>query len=205
MCSILLFFDYIHLKLSFIRPETPPNTPQRVRIAHQQNERNARVLDSPQQQRVPRVTPGAIHFPNQQPANLNAGPIPFALGPGNAAPINVPAAVPNIPMPAPAVPLPVPVPNIPAHIPAPVPNVPDDPFAPIPGNVQVQFGGIQYNHLPAALAQQMAAIPPALPPARRGRGRLRLNVCIIIYHILLSSDAKILHNIASQSSCTSRS
>ena len=42
---LFIFFPLIPLN---IRPETPPNTPQRVRIAAQQSERDSHVLDSPE-------------------------------------------------------------------------------------------------------------------------------------------------------------
>ncbi len=116
--------------------------------------------------------PMPLHY--HQPVNAQAGAIPFALGPGNIAPVNLPGPANPLPAPAgPNIPAPALAFNVPVNIPPPIPNIPDDPFAPVPGNVQVQFGGHQYNHLPAALAQQLATIPPALPPVRRGRGRGR--------------------------------
>ncbi|KAF8961240.1 hypothetical protein BDZ97DRAFT_1760089 [Flammula alnicola] len=114
---------------SELGPETPPNTPQRVRIAAQRLERNSRILESPQihrthqpQPRVPRIEP--LHF--------------------------------NIPVPPP-------VPAVAAAIAA----VNNDPFgvhnAPL---AVVNFNGRQYAHLPADLAQRLAALP-AMPAASR--------------------------------------
>jgi len=65
------------LNLDYNRPETPPNTPQRAQAAARQNERNNRILDSPQQHRIPH-NPGLIHV---EPLHFNHIPIP--LPPGN--------------------------------------------------------------------------------------------------------------------------
>ena len=35
------------------RPETPPTTPQRARATARRNERNDRILDSPEHRRIP--------------------------------------------------------------------------------------------------------------------------------------------------------
>ena len=67
-----------------LRPETPPNTPQRARIAAQQHERNNRILDSPQRHRTPHIAP--LRF-NNAPLplplpNTNIPDDPFAPAPG---------------------------------------------------------------------------------------------------------------------------
>ena len=78
-----------------IRPETPPNTPQRVRIAAQQSERDSRVLDSPEHRRLSephssRVPPPRLNLPNipaPLPAGSNSSVDPFAA-PGQPAVYN---------------------------------------------------------------------------------------------------------------------
>ncbi|KAJ6456618.1 hypothetical protein C8R47DRAFT_1029309, partial [Mycena vitilis] len=47
--------------------QTPPNTPQRARIASQRQERESRVLDSPQHHRLPRIANGPQPLPRAQP------------------------------------------------------------------------------------------------------------------------------------------
>ena len=86
---ILLFFPLI---LLYIRPETPPNTPQRARIAAQRSERDSRVLDSPEHRRLSephssRTPPPRLNFPNiptPLPAVPNSSVDPFAA-PGQPA------------------------------------------------------------------------------------------------------------------------
>ena len=60
--------------------------------------------------------------------------------------------------------------GLPLHAPHPAPG--NEPFlappAPAPAFAPVVYGGQQYNHLPAALAQQLAALPPI--PVHIGRG-----------------------------------
>ena len=59
--------------------------------------------------------------------------------------------------------------NVPVPYDAPVPHLPppqaDDPFA------QPAINAHQYHHLPADLAQRLAALPPLQPVHGRGRGR----------------------------------
>jgi hypothetical protein len=98
MCFFYLFSKIkINIDLMY-RPETPPNTPQRVRAAARQNERNNRTLDSPQHHRTPHqpVQPhipplqfGGIPLPQHPPlpGNMVIPDDPFAL------PAQVPAAV----------------------------------------------------------------------------------------------------------------
>ena len=68
----------------FVRPETPPNTPQRARNAAHQHERNQRIMDSPQNRRSP--NPQRVYIPPLQfgipqlHAPLNHGD-PFGGGP----------------------------------------------------------------------------------------------------------------------------
>ena len=64
--------------------------------------------------------------------------------------------------------------GLPLHAPLPAPG--NDPFLAAPVPAPAAYNGHQYNHLPAALAQQLAAIPPM--PVRgcgcgRGHGRGR--------------------------------
>jgi len=78
-----------------IRPETPPNTPQRVRIYAQQAERDSRVLDSPehrclsepQSSRMPPPRLNLPHIPAPVPAVPNSSVDPFAA-PGQPAVLN---------------------------------------------------------------------------------------------------------------------
>ena len=77
--EIVVHFTYFRL-----RPETPPNTPQRARIAAQQHERTNRILDSPQRHRTPHIAP--LRF-NNAPLplplpNTNIPDDPFAPAPG---------------------------------------------------------------------------------------------------------------------------
>ena len=65
--------------------------------------------------------------------------------------------------------------GLPLHAPHPAPG--NDPFLapPAPAPAPAVYNGQQYNNLPAALAQQLAAMPP-MPvhvDQRRGRGRGR--------------------------------
>ena len=70
---ISLNADYDNYK----RPETPPNTPQCVRIAAQRLEQNARILESPQNCRPPYQAPPMhlepLHF------HLPILPLPLPL------------------------------------------------------------------------------------------------------------------------------
>ena len=81
--------------------------------------------------------------------------VPHAMrSPGHVAPINL---------------------GLPLHAPHPAPG--NDPFLapPAPAPAPAVYNGQQYNNLPAALAQQLAAMPP-MPvhvDQRRGRGRGR--------------------------------
>ncbi|KAJ7026987.1 hypothetical protein C8F04DRAFT_1238363 [Mycena alexandri] len=70
--------------------QTPPNTPQRARIAAQRNEHDNRVLDSPQRHRVPQSRPLNAPVP-QQPLNdvFGGGPIQAPLGDQGLHPRNV--------------------------------------------------------------------------------------------------------------------
>ena len=110
-CSLFIFFPLISLN---IRPETPPNTPQRVCIAAQQAEHDIHVLESPE------------HHCLSEPHSSHIPPPRFNL------------------------------PNVPAPLPA-VRNNSVDPFT-APGQPAV-YNGQTYNHLPAGLAAQMAAMP----------------------------------------------
>ncbi|KAJ6585803.1 hypothetical protein B0H19DRAFT_1059994 [Mycena capillaripes] len=95
----------LFLILPWTVDQTPPNTPQRARIASQRNERDNRVLDSPQHHRVPQ-NPPRIVLPFQQAPDdvFGGGPIPdrreaqaflanLNFQPGNAAPQLTPNSV----------------------------------------------------------------------------------------------------------------
>ena len=158
--------------------ETPPNTPQHVRIAAQSSECDNRTMDSPQHCCAPYTmcSPGHV-----APINLGLpvhaplpplGNDPFLAAPAPAsvlapAPVLAPALAPVLaPAPAPVI-APV-IPPAPAPVLAPAP--PPD-HAPAPAPHPVVYGGWQYNYLPAALAQQLAAMPPIGQENNRGRGR----------------------------------
>ena len=53
-----------------IRPETPPNTPQRAQIAARHAERNRRVLDSPEHHHLPNAVVNQIPPPRLYLANV---------------------------------------------------------------------------------------------------------------------------------------
>ena len=106
-------------------------------------------MNSPQHHCAPHAMHSSGHV-----APINLG---LPLHTPQPAPGNNPFLAPFAPAPAPA----------PAFAPAPV--VHNDPFLGPPAFAPVVYGGQQYNHLPAALAQQLAAMPPA--PVHRGRGR----------------------------------
>ena len=73
------------------RDQTPPNTPQRVRTAARQSERDNRTLDSPEHRRIPQQP---IH-PQIQPLQFNNIPVPQVLPPApNALPLDDPFAQP---------------------------------------------------------------------------------------------------------------
>ena len=62
-------------------PETPPNTPQRVWIAAQQAERDSRVLDSPEHQRLSEPHSSRISLPRLNFGNIAA---PFPVVPNSS-------------------------------------------------------------------------------------------------------------------------
>lgn len=80
--SIILKISTLHSS----RPETPPNTPERARISHRRNEREQRILDSPQHVRQSNLTT----------SNLPAIPQPFGLPQARAGPSNAVADDPFI-------------------------------------------------------------------------------------------------------------
>lgn len=127
----------------------------------QQVEHEGHVLDSPQHHCLPLGTPGTIPLPHFNPPVQNAGPIPFAMGQGNAAPVQF-GAIHALQIGAAAA-------GIPVHLP-PAPAPAHDPFGPVQANMPIQFNGVQYNNMPAALAQQLAALPPLpdIRPAQHG-------------------------------------
>ena len=75
--------------------ETPPNTPQRVRIAAQRLERSNRTLDSPQTHRTPHqaiaplIQPLHFNVVPPPPSVVVPGDDPFAV-PAQVAPVNGP-------------------------------------------------------------------------------------------------------------------
>ena len=105
-------------------------------------------MDSPQH----RCAPHTVH------SSGRVAPINLGL------PLHAPQPAPgNNPFLAPFAPAPAPAPAI-----APAPVVHNDPFLGPPAFAPVVYGGQQYNHLPAALAQQLAAIPPVPAPINLG-------------------------------------
>ncbi|EDR10154.1 uncharacterized protein LACBIDRAFT_325789 [Laccaria bicolor S238N-H82] len=151
--------------------ETPLNTPRRVRIAAQSAERDNRTLDSPQHRRAPHGVHSPEHVALIDLRIPQHAPDP---APGNdpflAAPAPAPASAPA-PAPAPALaPAPAPAQQLAAIPPVSALNNLELPLhAPHPAPAPVVYNGQQYNHLPAALAQQLAALPPI--PVQIGRGQ----------------------------------
>jgi hypothetical protein len=151
--------------LGYIRDQTPPTTPERVRNVAQRSERDQRVLESPEYHRTPH---------NVRMARLGASVPPVPLPPTNLPPpapvySHLPphlaqqyAALPPLHPRRQASVAPVSVPQLaPAFVPVPAPAP-----APVMG----------YQHLPPDLAQQLAALPPLIQSGRgRGRGRGRGN------------------------------
>ena len=77
--------------VDLIRDQTPPNTPQCVRTAACQSERNNRTLDSPEHRRTPNQP---VH-PDIPPLRFNNVPMPqVPLPPPNAIPLDDPFAQP---------------------------------------------------------------------------------------------------------------
>jgi hypothetical protein len=157
--------------LGYIRDQTPPTTPERVRNVAQRSERDQRVLESPEYHRTPH---------HVRIARLGA---------------SVPPVPPPVFMPPPNVPPPAPVyGHLPPHLaqqyaalpplhprrqasvaPAPAPQLAPA-FVPVP--VPAPAPVMQYQHLPPNLAQQLAALPPLIQRGR-GRGRGRGNSTIV--------------------------
>jgi hypothetical protein len=131
------------------RSETPPNTPQRARIAAQRSERDNRMMDSPEHHRAPHAMRSPGHI-----APINLG---LPVHAPNLAPGNNPFLAPPAPLPAPV--------TAPVFAPAPAPAL-----GPAPALAPAVYNGQQYNHLPAALAQLLAGIPPMPQENNRGRG-----------------------------------
>lgn len=141
-----------------IRYQTPQTTPERVRSLAQRNERDQRVLESPEHHRTPHhvriarlgVFGASIPPPVFMPASTVAPPAPvYTHLPAHLA--QQYAALPPLQTRRQASVAPVHPPQLaPAFVPAPS----------------------RYHHLPANLAQQLAALPPLIPLGR-GRGRDR--------------------------------
>ena len=75
----------------YYRDQTPPNTPQRVRTAARQSERDNRTLDSPEHRRIPNQP---IH-PHIEPLQFNNIPVPQVPPPPiNPIPLDDPFAQP---------------------------------------------------------------------------------------------------------------
>jgi hypothetical protein len=149
------------LLLNKYRDQTPPSTPQRVQEAARQNERDQRVLDSPEQRRIPQDPPPIPRF-THLPANLaqQLAELPPLRQRGRRR--QAPDSIVPAPVPAPAFAL------APAFTPAPAP-------APY-----------HYEHLPDHLAQQLAALPsfPQRGRIRRGYSRnipVLPHVCFFIF------------------------
>ena len=173
----LLFSSYFPPLIPFnIRPETPPNTPQRVHIAAQQSERDSRVLDSPEHRHLSephssRIPPPRLNLPNI-PAPLPAVPnssVDSFAAPGQPAVYNGQTYNHLPPELAARMAAMAAMPTAPARrqrrnnqTPAP-PLPPIQPVAPPPPPLQV------YHNLPANLAAQLAALPamPMHAPQRR--------------------------------------
>ena len=68
--------------------ETPPNTPQRVRVAAQQLDRSNRTLDSPQRRRTPHQAVPPLIPPLRFEVPPPVGGDPFAVAPVVGGPVN---------------------------------------------------------------------------------------------------------------------
>ena len=94
-CKFLFIYFYQTHSSVNIRPETPPNTPQRAHIAAQQSERDRHVLDSPEHCRLSEplnnhIPPPRFNIPNiptGPPAVPNNSVDPFVV-PGQPAVLN---------------------------------------------------------------------------------------------------------------------
>ena len=146
--------------MGYIRDQTPPTTPERVRNAAQRSEHDQRVLESPEYHRTPhnvRIARSGASVPPVPPPAFMPPPAPvYSHLPPHLA--QQYAALPPLHPRRQASVAPLPVPQLaPAFVPVP---------APVMG----------YQHLPANLAQQLAALPPLIQHGRgRGRGRGRGN------------------------------
>ena len=132
------------------RDPTPPTTPERFRNAAQQNERDQRVLDSPEHHRTP-------HHVRIARLGVSVPPIP-----------------PSVFMPPAIVPPPI-YSHLPVHLAQQYDALPDLYPSVAPGLAPAFVPApARYSHLPADLAQHVAALPPLMECGRgRGRGRSR--------------------------------
>ena len=140
--------------------ETPPNTPQRARIAAQQHERSNRTLDSPQRHRTPHQ--GTRQIPA---LNFNVPLPPPVVVPGDD-PFAVP--VQNAP---------VQYQHLPQHLADALRNLPPEPPARGGGRGRGRIPPApvhQYQNLPQHLADALRNLPPEPPARGRGRGRGRI-------------------------------
>ena len=166
--------------------ETPPNTPQRARIAAQQRERSNRTLDSPQRHRTPHHTIS----PPILPLHFNIPPPPPVAVPGDD-PFAIPAPVCE------------PVDfnghqyrHLPQHLAEALRNLQSEPppplrrgqgrghIPPVPplpprgrghGHGPINFNGHQYQHLPQHLADGIRNLQPE-PPAQLHHSNLPQNL-----------------------------
>ena len=174
MFDLLIYFIKKIFKFS-LRNQTPPTTPQRVRSAAQQNERDSRVLESPEHHRTPH---------HVRMARLSSVP-----------PIPPPVFMPAVPPPAPI------FRNLPPELAQQYAALPplypmrQRSVVPAPAPAPVLA---HYPNLPLDLTWRVAALPPILEQGR-GRGRSRGNniaaqyaalplVCFILYYILRKAD-----------------
>ena len=136
-----------------IRDQTPPTTPERVRNEAQRNERDQRVLESPEYHRSP-------HQVRMARLGASVPPPPFDVPPPAPVYRNLP---PDLARMYAALP-----PLQPTRRASVAPQLAPA-FVPLPPVTH-------YQHLSSDLAQQLAALPPLIPQGRgRGRGRGRGN------------------------------
>ena len=181
------------------RDQTSPSTPERVRSAAQRNERDQRILESPEYHRPPHNVRINVSAPVFMPQPVAPPPVPiysnfpphlaqqyealqnlYPRRDTSVAPLLAPAFVPA-PAPAPAPAPPTRFSHLPPDLAQRVAAL-NDPYPRRDVSVTPQLAPAfvpvpapapapaHYSHLPANLAQQVAALPP-MP--QHGRGSLR--------------------------------
>jgi hypothetical protein len=193
--NMYVYFVFIYIISNLIIGCRDPTTPERFRSGAQRNERDQRVLESPEHRRIPHhvqiaqsgVSAPPIHPPIFMPPAIVPPPAPvyqnlpshlaqqYADLPDLYPRRQASVAPPPVPQLAPAfVPVPGPGPyrNRPANLAQRLAALPPAPVPQLAPAFLPTPGPGQYQNLPAHLAQQLAALPPLIQRGRgRGRGR----------------------------------